>query len=339
MIRADFGSEITAMILGIPPVTFWPYFAGGVVLVIGLACLPKKELGSARSLDKLVWFGPLLLAIAIAIFGADHFVTPKAVATIVPQWMPWRLFWAYFVGAALVAAGLSFATKVYWRLAAAMFGIMLFLFVLMMHIPNLFLFPKSSALVHNLVLRDTAIGSGPIAFGLSLSGFTNKRREGVSAANAWRSRLIAVMRFLLAVPVAIFGILHFEIPARAPGIPSISPFILNSLPALGRVHGAFSYATGVMFLCCAAGLVVKRYARTAAKALAVTMLVITLLVYVPLTIVKASDVGSGLNFLAISFALAGSALMLAQALGTPTGAVTEAGENDATRIPVTTTAA
>jgi uncharacterized membrane protein len=339
MIGPFFGGEIAALILGVSPVTFWPYFAGAATLIIGLACLPKKELGSARGLDKLIWFGPFLLAIAIAIFGADHFVAPKSVATIVPKWMPWRLFWAYFVGTALVAAALSFATKVYWRLAAAMFGIMLFLFVLMMHIPNLFLFPKSSALVHNLILRDTAIGSGPIAFGLSLSGLTNKQRNRVSAGGAWRSRLIAVMCFLLAAPVAIFGIQHFGIPAHAPGIPSDSPFILSSLPALARVHVAFSYATGVAFLCCAAGLLVKRYARTAAKALAVTMLVITVLVYVPLTIVKAADVASGLNFLAISFALAGSSLMLAEALGTPTGAATEAGENDAARIPITTTAA
>src|SRR6185436_15464576 len=48
-------------------------------------------------------FWPAFFAVAMAIFGADHMVAAEFVAIIVPEWMPWRLFWAYFVGFALFA--------------------------------------------------------------------------------------------------------------------------------------------------------------------------------------------------------------------------------------------
>ena len=43
--------------------------------------------------------------------------------------MPWRLFWAYFVGFALLAAALSIATKIQVRWSGLLLGIMMFLFV------------------------------------------------------------------------------------------------------------------------------------------------------------------------------------------------------------------
>jgi uncharacterized membrane protein len=309
---AFLGKEVAVLVLGIPAVTFWPYFAGGITLIIGLACFPKQEIRSARGPDKLIWFGPLLVAIAIAIFGADHFATAKFVAMIVPRWMPWRLFWAYFVGVALLAGALSLASKVYWRLAAALFGIMLWLFVAMLHIPNLFLFRQNSALVPNLLLRDMAIGSGPFAFGIS--GLARGRSGGSTRSGAFSYWAILIARFTLAVPIAIFGAQHFLQPGLAPGIPSATPTLFISLPGWIPALKALSYLTGALFLSWAIGLTVNRYARLAAKALGVTMLALLVIVYIPLTIAKASDVASGLNFVGITCALAGSALMLAEAL-------------------------
>ena len=50
--------------------------------------------------------------------------------------MPWRLFWAYFVGVALVAASLSIATKIQVRWSGLLLGLTMFLFVAMMDIPR-----------------------------------------------------------------------------------------------------------------------------------------------------------------------------------------------------------
>jgi uncharacterized membrane protein len=65
----------------------------------------------------------------MAIFGADHLVAAKFAATIVPSGIPGHPFWAYIVGCVLIAAALSLATSIRWRLAVALLGIMiLFLF-------------------------------------------------------------------------------------------------------------------------------------------------------------------------------------------------------------------
>src|SRR5215470_11662119 len=108
----------------INPSVFWPYAAGAAILVIGLPVVIMGAARRAQGLDKLAAFGPLLFAIAMAVFGADHFVTAPFVASIVPSWIPWHLFWAYFVGVGLVAGALSLTTTTLWRLAAAAFALM-----------------------------------------------------------------------------------------------------------------------------------------------------------------------------------------------------------------------
>jgi hypothetical protein len=55
---------------------------------------------------------------------------------MVPTYMPWRLFWVYFVGVALIAASLSIATKIQVRWSGLLLGIMMFLFVAMLYIPG-----------------------------------------------------------------------------------------------------------------------------------------------------------------------------------------------------------
>jgi len=305
--------ELSLLAFKIPGEVFWPYFAGGAALAIALLFLPKQEIHRAHGLDKLISFGPLLVAIAMAIFGADHLIFAKFVATIVPAWMPWRLFWAYFVGFALLAAALSLATTVCWRFAAAMLGIMLFLFVLLMHIPNWLHAPHDHTRL-TFVLRDMALSFGILSFAFSRKTPAMTQRGMFSGFDVPASRVIAVTRFLVAFPVAIFGIEQFRNPAFAPGIPQDDPSVFITLPAWMPAHTVWAYATGAIFVCCAVGMTTRRYARPAAKTLGITVLALVLVAYIPLTIAKASDVASGLNYLAIHFALAGAALLLAGAI-------------------------
>ena len=104
-------------------------------MVIGLGT-SKNRIGQASGFDKFILFGPLSFAIAMAIFGADHLVAAKFVATIVPSWIPGHLFWAYFAGFAFIAANSKPGYSIRWRLAASLLGVMIFIFVLTIHIPN-----------------------------------------------------------------------------------------------------------------------------------------------------------------------------------------------------------
>jgi hypothetical protein len=81
--------------------------------------------GQDRSLEQFAFRIPL------AVFGALHLSGVEFVMPEVPSYMPWRLFWAYFVGFALLSASLSLATKIQARWSGLLFGIMMFLFAAM----------------------------------------------------------------------------------------------------------------------------------------------------------------------------------------------------------------
>src|SRR5246127_5154976 len=88
--------------------------AGIAALVAGLA-LARPRFLAASGADKVLVLGPVFEAVALAIFAAEHFLAAQDLAGIVPRWLPGPLFWTYFVGAAWLAAAISF---IIWRALA-----------------------------------------------------------------------------------------------------------------------------------------------------------------------------------------------------------------------------
>jgi len=241
-------------------------------------------------------------------------VAAKFVALIVPEWMPWRLFWAYFVGFALFAATLSLTTRIKWQLASALLGFMIFMFVLMIHLPNLLKNPQDPVRL-TILLRDTCLSAGALAF--AASQIDRSRRS--SAAWNWSAigpQVIMATRFMIAISIAVFGIDHFLHPTFAPGFPQENAATFVAMPRWIPAHALWGYLNGGIFIACAFGLATKRFVVVAAQTLGATVLILIVLVYIPLTITKYSDVAGGLNYLAIHFALAGAAFMLARAVST-----------------------
>src|SRR6185503_2253967 len=58
----------------------------------------------------LVAIGRYCFAISAVIFGVDHFFILPFIAGLIPHWIPFHMFWAWFTGAAFIAAGLGIAT-------------------------------------------------------------------------------------------------------------------------------------------------------------------------------------------------------------------------------------
>ncbi len=86
--------------------------------------------------DGFVRFAPYPLAILVSVFGIDHFIYTKYIATLVPSWIPSPVFWTCFAGGALLAAGIGIIFNIAGRLAGTMLGIMLFIWVVILHIPR-----------------------------------------------------------------------------------------------------------------------------------------------------------------------------------------------------------
>jgi hypothetical protein len=89
---------------------------------------------------------------------------------IVPPYMPWRMFWVYSVGCALIAASLSIATRIGVRRSGLLFEIMMFLFVAMIHLPGALRHPHDR-FIWTIVFREMSfakpsfINHLPFSFG------------------------------------------------------------------------------------------------------------------------------------------------------------------------------
>ena len=80
--------------------------------------------------------GRVLFGGSLVVFGVQHLMYGAFVATLIPAWIPGRLFWAYFVGVAFFAAALAIVTGRIASLAATLLGTMFFLWVVMLHAPR-----------------------------------------------------------------------------------------------------------------------------------------------------------------------------------------------------------
>ena len=107
---------------------------GGVIILAG--ALPEDDSGLARLFRKLLPLGPLFLGGFMILGGIQHFVYADFVAQLVPSWIPGTRFWVYFTGVALIAGGAGILLPKTQRLAATMSGIMIFLWVVLLHTPR-----------------------------------------------------------------------------------------------------------------------------------------------------------------------------------------------------------
>jgi uncharacterized membrane protein YphA (DoxX/SURF4 family) len=77
----------------------------------------------------------VLYGLSLIFFGAAHFIDVKDTVSLIPNWLPGHLFWAYFTGGAFVAAGVAVLIGFCARLAAALSAVQIALFLLLVWIP------------------------------------------------------------------------------------------------------------------------------------------------------------------------------------------------------------
>jgi hypothetical protein len=119
---------------GMPATAFWIYVCAALLFIIGLIKFFGEQ-PQEHGLDKIMPLGRMFFAIPMAVFGSEHFTITSDIARIVPRWIPAHTFWVYLVGAGFICAALSIATLVQARLAAALVGMTLLIFVLLMDLP------------------------------------------------------------------------------------------------------------------------------------------------------------------------------------------------------------
>jgi len=276
--------------------------SAGILLFVVALWAAKTDIAQAHGLDKIVALGNLCFAAPLAVFGALHLSAAQGLMTMVPAYMPWRLFWAYFVGLALIAAALSIATKIQVRWSGLLFGCMMFIFVAMMDLPG------TLADLHNrinwvLLLRELSFGAG----GWILAGGALGTKGGLG------SKLITFGRIVIGIAAIFYGVEHFLHPVNVPGVP-----LEKLMPAWIPGPRLIAYLTGAILLIAGASILLARKTRMAATYLGTWILLLVLFIYGPILIVSLLDPSTdvkveGLNYFFDTLLYAGAILALASA--------------------------
>jgi uncharacterized membrane protein len=273
--------------------------AGVVLFVIGVLAA-KNDLSQARGLDKMAMASNLCFAIPLAAFGAEHFAETKSIMQGVPAYMPWPLFWTYFVGCALLAAALSMATKIQVRWSGLLFGIMMFLFVAMMDLPTAV--ANRDRISCTLLARELSFGgAGWVLAGAEIGG---KGRGKM---------LFHIGRVLVAMAAILFAVEQFLHPFGLPAVP-----LEKQMPAWIPARALIGYLTGAFLL--GAGILMLRakQARRAATYLGTWIVLMVLLIYVPVLIASQLDPSpaaklEGANYFFDTLLFGGAVLAVAHA--------------------------
>jgi uncharacterized membrane protein len=109
-----------------------------------LASLSIQKSGASPFLTGVQQFGKngkYLFALMLTIFGIDHFLLAELVGNMVPAWIPFHLFWTYFTGSALIAAGLAIFLSIKVKLAMNLLILMLMLWFVLLHVPATIQYP------------------------------------------------------------------------------------------------------------------------------------------------------------------------------------------------------
>ncbi len=103
----------------------------------------------------LLKLGKWLYALPMLVFGVMHFLAAPDMEGMVP--LPGGIFWVYLTGVALVAAAVAIFIGKMDKLAATLLGVMLLIFALSIHLPNVMGGDETSMIS---LLKDISLAGG-----------------------------------------------------------------------------------------------------------------------------------------------------------------------------------
>ncbi len=236
--------------------------AGTCALVAGLL-LARARVRAAVGVDKVLFLGPVFEATALAIFAAEHFTATRDLMPLVPKWLPGPLFWVYIVGAALLAAAVSFVSWSHVRWAAALLALLFLIIVATIDLPNL------SQGFHDRIFWTLTVRELCFAAGAMVLAGSMWPRVG-SAGRV----LTVIGRGIVAMVMVFYGIEHFFFPRNVPGVP-----LEKLTPTWMPAPVVIAYVVGIALIIAGVALFFRRTIRVAAAGCGVVLLLLTVFFY------------------------------------------------------------
>jgi uncharacterized membrane protein YphA (DoxX/SURF4 family) len=88
-------------------------------------------------MNKITTAGRILFALPFAVFGINHFLMMDYYMGMLTSFIPQTAFLMVLTGICLIAASISIITKKLVRIATLLLALLLFIFILTIHIPHL----------------------------------------------------------------------------------------------------------------------------------------------------------------------------------------------------------
>ncbi|MES1217616.1 MAG: hypothetical protein ABUT20_19060, partial [Bacteroidota bacterium] len=76
------------------------------------------------------------LSICFLVFAILHFKYGEYISTLIPSWVPGKLFLAYFIGVGFLLTAVSIMINVMIQISTILIGIMFLIWVIILHIPR-----------------------------------------------------------------------------------------------------------------------------------------------------------------------------------------------------------
>jgi uncharacterized membrane protein len=247
-------------------------------------------------LNKITKLGRFFLGIPMIVFGIQHFMYAQFVAALVPTWIPGALFWTYFSGVALLCSGVGIIINVLPRLAAGLLGFMIFTWIVVLHIPRIFLFPENHSEFINVFNAFLMTGGA-----LILSG-TAEGKMGLGKVEVIGRRigpyLIAISLLVFGVEQLIQGKLVFIVGADPYPIPGSSFWI---------------FLSGFVFIVAALCILFTKRSAEVAAYLGIFIIFLVAIFYIP-QLFTTAYVGHALATIFKGMAMSGSVLVLSRSI-------------------------
>ena len=272
--------------------------AGLLVLVAGVIA-QRTGLKSGPLTARAIAQGRVFVAAPLATFGALHLAAAKGLMNMVPDYMPWPLFWVYLVGFGLIATALSliFDCLVFWSSLLA--GGMFLAFVAMMDLPGV-ITAQHDRFAFALLARETTFGCALLA----LAG-------SVAPRDSRWAKLVTPCRIVFAVVAIFYGVEHFLHPEFLPGVP-----LEKLTPAWVPVPRLWGYLVGAVLLESGAMLLLNRRASDAAARLGIVLAATVAIIYVPMLWPAhgTDQIVEAIDYIGDTLLYAGTALIVGEAL-------------------------
>lgn len=112
-------------------------------------------------MKKITTIGRILFALPFAIFGINHFLMTDYYLGMLTSFIPLGAYTIILTGIMLIVASISIISKKFVKFSTIMLAVLLFVFIVTIHIPHLFI-PADRTITIIALLKDISLMGGSL---------------------------------------------------------------------------------------------------------------------------------------------------------------------------------